>query len=121
MTKAEYHAYLQSPEWKWRAEEAKLAANNQCALCTSSTNLNVHHRTYDRVGYERLSDLIVLCRVCHRRHHRVLQPAAIRRRDALRAYAHGELDREDLDERDLDPRRDGDLGSFPFGANTRSW
>jgi hypothetical protein len=38
----------------------------------------VHHRTYERVGFERQSDLIVLCHDCHRDFHRSLTLRAIR-------------------------------------------
>lgn len=39
------------------------------ALCNSTSWLNIHHRTYDRVGCEDMGDLITLCRSCHERHH----------------------------------------------------
>jgi len=32
--------------------------------------LDVHHLLYDRLGHEKLSDLIVLCRLCHNAFHR---------------------------------------------------
>ena len=65
----DYATYLQSDVWKTRAAEAKRRARYECALCTSSRSLEVHHRTYVRLGREAESDLIVLCRRCHRRHH----------------------------------------------------
>jgi len=76
MTKAEYLAYLQTRQWEMIAEAAKQAANYECALCMSDAHLNVHHRTYDRVGAELPTDLVVLCGACHKRHHRVLQFSA---------------------------------------------
>jgi 5-methylcytosine-specific restriction endonuclease McrA len=66
-----YEEYLQSPEWRIRAEDAKHRGRWECALCASHENLEVHHRTYVRLGRELPSDLVVLCRRCHRRHHLV--------------------------------------------------
>lgn len=63
-----YQAYINSREWQMKARAAKEQAG-ECALCTSTRSLEVHHRTYARLGHERQSDLIVLCGRCHRRHH----------------------------------------------------
>lgn len=64
----DYLTYINSPEWRTKARSAKEQAG-ECALCTSTKNLEVHHRTYARLGHEPQSDLIVLCGRCHRRHH----------------------------------------------------
>lgn len=80
----EYRAYLQTPAWRERADAAKARAGWECALCTSSEHLNVHHRTYERLGAERPEDLVVLCRRCHQRHHDVLTASAIQERDEQR-------------------------------------
>ncbi len=47
--------------------KAKLAeAHGLCQKCGSgSGRREVHHKTYERVGNERLDDLIVLCPECH--------------------------------------------------------
>jgi len=63
-----YMKYITSEEWRRKAQAAKQRAG-ECALCTSTTALEVHHRTYARLGREHPSDLIVLCSRCHRRHH----------------------------------------------------
>ena len=36
---------------------------------THTDNLEVHHRTYERLGEELASDLTVLCNRCHHVHH----------------------------------------------------
>ena len=64
----DYRAYLESDEWRWKANAAKEAAGC-CAVCGATTELETHHKTYVRVGHERLSDLVVLCRRCHLRYH----------------------------------------------------
>lgn len=66
-----YKEFLQT--WYWKAiREYKLQTSGRmCALCSSSTNLQVHHRNYSIRGEEHrfLSDLTVLCQECHSRHH----------------------------------------------------
>ena len=65
MSWAEYHDYLQTPRWAKVREQALARFDWRCAACHSSEYLNVHHRTYQRVGNEYLTDLTVLCRYCH--------------------------------------------------------
>lgn len=66
-----YATYLESPEWKHRRDYMLRRADHRCSLCDTSTNsLDVHHRTYERLGREYDADLIVLCRPCHDRHHK---------------------------------------------------
>jgi len=70
-----YEEYLQTPHWKRRREDRLRAAGRRCQLCNrGSGTLNVHHRTYERLGEELDGDLIVLCRSCHstfHEHHRL--------------------------------------------------
>ena len=63
-----YADYLRTPQWQARARAAKERAG-ECALCPATTSLEVHHRTYVRIGCEHPRDLVVLCSRCHRRHH----------------------------------------------------
>lgn len=66
-----YQEYLQSPEWQERRKQHLKYAHYRCQVCNEGrTELNVHHRTYERVGCELVSDLIVLCRGCHTLFHR---------------------------------------------------
>jgi 5-methylcytosine-specific restriction endonuclease McrA len=66
-----YAAYLSSAAW--RTNEARLrelaASGFACRLCPNSAAdghiLEVHHRTYERLGAEIDGDLITLCRECH--------------------------------------------------------
>jgi hypothetical protein len=60
-----YTEYLASEEWRERADLAKARAGHRCQVCNSATALNVHHRTYERLGREWDCDLTVLCRACH--------------------------------------------------------
>jgi hypothetical protein len=63
--KPDYRSYIDSDAWKQRSREAKIAANFRCQVCNSQGVLDTHHRTYERLGRETTSDLIVLCRACH--------------------------------------------------------
>lgn len=63
-----YKRYIQSQEWREKAEEAKERAGQRCQVCNrprSEVTLDAHHRTYDRLGNELPEDITVLCRLCH--------------------------------------------------------
>lgn len=60
-----YEEHLASPEWRVLRRLALEAAAHRCVICDGTRNLEVHHRNYERLGEERLSDLTVLCEDCH--------------------------------------------------------
>jgi hypothetical protein len=65
-----YRDYLRTPEWRRTRAAALVRAGNCCSLdVTHTRDLEVHHRTYERLGEELAADLVVLCRACHRLHH----------------------------------------------------
>lgn len=64
-----YYDYLKSPQWQTVRDAALKRANYQCEKCKSAKNLQVHHITYKRLGYELPEDLIVLCKDCHENVH----------------------------------------------------
>lgn len=69
----EYYQYIQSEEWRQRANEAKRRAGYRCRVCyrhESEVMLNAHHRTYERLGNEDPDDITVLCRGCHELYHK---------------------------------------------------
>ena len=65
-----YEEYLKSEIWK---ESRKRFISKQkkleCFCCKLNTNLQVHHRTYARLGKEYLTDLVLLCGDCHKKTH----------------------------------------------------
>jgi len=67
-----YHDYLQSADWAKRRQWVLEFWDHRCALCFSTEKLEVHHRTYQRLGQEKLTDLIVLCDACHEQFHEKL-------------------------------------------------
>lgn len=66
-----YREYLRTPEWRTTRAAALLRAGYGCSLdVTHTTDLEVHHRTYERRGEELASDLVVLCHDCHMAFHK---------------------------------------------------
>lgn len=65
-----YEAYLGSAAWRAsaaRVEELRLSGH-RCRVCNRGApevGLQVHHRTYERFGAERVEDLTTLCGECH--------------------------------------------------------
>lgn len=66
---AAYDAYIGSVEWAERREQFYANNKRYCRACYSHKRLNVHHRTYERMGAELDEDLICLCERCHKRVH----------------------------------------------------
>lgn len=64
-----YAEYLCSPWWKHVRRLALNAAGNRCESCGAISELDVHHKTYDRLGREQPADVSVLCRHCHAEQH----------------------------------------------------
>jgi len=56
-----YTDYLDTPHWKHVRELAIVRAAYRCQVCNAAGRLEVHHRTYERRGFEALEDLTVLC------------------------------------------------------------
>lgn len=70
LQKMPYQEYLKTPEWRQRRQKHLQSAGFRCQVCNANgVTLHVHHRTYERRGTERFSDLIVLCRECHELFH----------------------------------------------------
>lgn len=60
-----YEEYLLTPEWQAKREQALARALYRCQICHTPENLNVHHASYEHLGNEPLTDLIVLCESDH--------------------------------------------------------
>jgi 5-methylcytosine-specific restriction endonuclease McrA len=65
MRLSEYHAYLRSPEWEAKKLKMFQLRGRHCERCGSRKDIEVHHKTYKRLGRERYEDLEVLCGYCH--------------------------------------------------------
>jgi len=65
-----YRKYLKSRKWKTIRKRALRRAGYACQICNAKKcELHVHHRTYENLGAEKMMDLIVLCKACHRLFH----------------------------------------------------
>lgn len=64
-----YQKYLKSDWWKKRRITALKKALNCCEVCKGRVHIQVHHKTYNRLGQEEDNDLIVLCERCHESRH----------------------------------------------------
>lgn len=64
-----YRDYLLTEEWFETRTKKLRRAGYRCQLCNAGGLLNVHHRTYERRGFEYDTDLIVLCHPCHAKFH----------------------------------------------------
>ena len=78
MNKIEYQDYLRSEHWQdvRRRFCASKLHHGGCYICGSIFNLNLHHKSYTRLGNERLTDLIYLCNPCHKHVHTILKKRA---------------------------------------------
>lgn len=65
MTSLEYQEYMKSQQWQERRLAKLEHAKFKCEKCGERNGLEVHHKTYERLGHEKSSDLIVLCKACH--------------------------------------------------------
>lgn len=62
----DYQAYLKSKEWWLKKRELLSQEGVKCFVCWDRKGpYEVHHKSYRRLGSERLEDLIVLCPKCH--------------------------------------------------------
>lgn len=77
INKMDYTDFLQTNYWRIVAGIAKKVLR-MCQVCNSTKDLRVHHRTYERHGYEHhkavmMRDLTVLCDECHKKFHNITE------------------------------------------------
>lgn len=67
---ARYQEYLKSGEWKHLRDKKLKQVDYTCDGCGEQYRaLEIHHLTYERIGYELLTDLVALCPICHKKTH----------------------------------------------------
>ena len=59
-----YEKYIRSTQWKNMRKDI-LRLRDRCEGCGTKHSLELHHKTYERLGRELISDLEVLCKSCH--------------------------------------------------------
>jgi 5-methylcytosine-specific restriction endonuclease McrA len=75
LSKKDYYNYIKSEDWQKMRKKYyasgmrnlfKLQGKWKCYCClTDNVPLDLHHRTYKRLGEENLHDLVPVCRSCH--------------------------------------------------------
>lgn len=70
---AKYLEYLKSEHWLEFKRTLAEFWDHRCALCNSDQKCDGHHRTYERLGKELLTDCVLLCRKCHQAADRARQ------------------------------------------------
>ena len=63
-----YEKYRDSPAWKRKRDLVIERDKGKCVWCQVEGR-QVHHKTYENIGKEPLSDLVVLCGKCHKEEH----------------------------------------------------
>ena len=64
--------YIKSDTWKQFKLSYYTRHVRECSKCKSTTNLNLHHLTYIRLGKELDRDVTCLCERCHKKKHNIL-------------------------------------------------
>jgi len=64
--------YLNSIEWEALKLLRLIIAKDQCECCGATSQLELHHITYERLTCEDIDDLRVVCRSCHQNIHEAL-------------------------------------------------
>lgn len=68
----DYREYIWSPAWTEVKRRYRTSGLPQdCYIC-GADRVDLHHKTYKRLGRERLTDLLPLCREHHSAAHRLL-------------------------------------------------
>lgn len=72
--RSRYAAYIESQAWFDRREQwceewvCQTGSEPRCAVCSAPWLLSrddLHHRSYERLGHERHTDLVAMCRTHH--------------------------------------------------------
>ena len=62
-----YPSYLQTNHWKNFRLEVIRERKNECERCFDVVEVpQIHHKTYKRLGKEKISDVTLLCPKCHK-------------------------------------------------------
>ena len=65
-----YKNYIKSDGWNYQKDKLKKFYNGkECFICGSKKNINTHHKTYKRLGLEKLDDLLFVCQKHHFKIH----------------------------------------------------
>ncbi len=62
----EYARYLESQRWRTLARAVRMRAKGKCEICLRANGEECAHLTYERIFNERMTDLLWVCKKCHR-------------------------------------------------------
>jgi hypothetical protein len=62
----EYARYRQSARWRNLALAVRMRAKGKCEICLRWDGEECAHLTYERIFNERLTDVLWVCKRCHR-------------------------------------------------------
>ncbi len=68
-----YEKYLLSKKWKDIRIRLFKERGYKCENCGVNHDLQVHHLVYDHLYNERLYELKILCKLCHKEEHKRLK------------------------------------------------
>ena len=78
-TRIDYRDYLHHPHWQ-KVKKARFDFDGgKCAIChkdLSGTAYQTHHLHYQRLGSERIRDVITICGQCHKEFHQSWKKSA---------------------------------------------
>ena len=60
-----YKAHLNSHKWRVLKANVMNERGRKCERCAATFGLQLHHKTYERLGHELLTDVELLCVDCH--------------------------------------------------------
>lgn len=69
-----YEKYRSSPAWERKRDLVIERDKGKCVWCQAAGK-QVHHKTYENIGKEPLSDLVVVCGKCHEKEHHLREPS----------------------------------------------
>lgn len=95
-----YTEYTRSDHWRNFKAEYYKTRKKKCGRCGKTKNIQLHHKTYARIGKELPEDVIPLCGRCHGMTHRFVSAGVPlggahmlveRKRKKSRRYSYGEV------------------------------
>ncbi len=76
-----YLEYLKSDKWQEVRKAKAKEQNYTCERCHKviKKGFHIHHKTYEHLGNEPLSDLMFLCEDCHKEIHKIIAKKKMRK------------------------------------------
>ena len=89
MDQMTHKKYMRSKMWHRKRQQLLDSKKNTCCeVCGTEDAKQVHHRTYQRLLVEDMSDLVLLCRDCHDKFHKVVPPKKMSKSQSYTGNGH---------------------------------